>query len=234
VNRFISTISFAAALVLVSQASAAPTTCAASGSFATLVATNASGGCYVQDHLFSGFTYLSSASGAGAVRVNPNNFLYSTVTNAPDAVGFEFAFTLTASPNTAGNISIGWLVQGVNIISNHLILDAVATGNAVAIAQTTFCKGGPVAGCPAGALDQLTTYKGPGIGTNLSDALFFPEVEKLGVRTTLNVFAAAGGSASITAVRQTIDPPASVPEPAGMGLAGSAIISLYFLHRRRA
>src|SRR5688572_30358295 len=144
-------IFFIAAALLAANATAAPVTCAANGSYASLMATNAAGGCFVEDQLFSNFTYLSGASGAGVAPVTASNFLYSIIANAPTAVGFQFGFTLTALPGTSGNISLGWLAQGDNIVSNHLVLNAVTSGNAVAIAQTTYCKGGPVAGCPAGS-----------------------------------------------------------------------------------
>jgi hypothetical protein len=227
-----STLLIAVALLAV-DASATPVTCAPSGSFAGLLATNAAGGCYVENQLFSHFTYQSSATGPGVARVTASNFLYETVANAPEAVGFQFGFTLTALPNTTGNISIGWLVQGENILSNHLLLNAAASGNAVAIAQTTYCKGGPVAGCPAGSLDQLETYKGV-IGTDLEDSRFFLPVQILGVSTNISVFAAPGGSATVTGLRQTIDPPASVPEPASLAVTGAALVSLYFIRRRRS
>jgi hypothetical protein len=233
VNCLIKTTSFAAAALFVSQAFAAPTTCAANGSFANLIATNAAGGCYVQDQLFSGFTYLSSAGGPGAVPVSVNSFFYTAVANAPDAVGFDFGFTLTALPGMAGNISLGWLVQGVNILSNHIVLAAATSGNAVAIAETTYCKGGPVAGCPVALIDQLEAYRGSGLNSQMTDAKFFSPVQKLGVRTTLNVFAGPGGSATITSLRQTVDPPVAVPEPASIALTGGGFISLYFIISRR-
>ena len=214
------------------NASAAPTSCPTSGSFATLKATNAAGGCYVEDQLFSNFTYLSSASGPGVSRVYANNFLYTTVEEGPEHIGFQFAFTLTALPNTTGNISIGWQVHGENILSSHLLLNATATGNSVAIAQTTYCLGGPVAGCPSGSIGQLDVYKGI-IGTHLEDSDFFPPVQSLGVSTNLSVFSAGSGVATITGLRQTIDPP-SVPEPATMALTGGALLGVCFLRRRRS
>ena len=232
-NRFIRAMFFIAAALLAAQASAAPITCAASGSFANLMATNAAGGCYVDNQLFSNFTYLSSASGPGVSRVTANNFSYSTIANAPDAVGFHFDFLLTALPGTSGNISIGWLVTGQNIVSNHLLLNATATGTGVAIAQTSVCTGGPVAGCPVGSLHQLDAYKGF-IGTDLEDAEFFSPVQVLGVSTNISVVAGPGASATVTGLTQTIDPPASLPEPASLAMTGGALVSLVFIRRRRS
>jgi hypothetical protein len=231
-NRLTRGILFIATALFAVHASAAPIACAASGSFANLMATNAAGGCYVEDQLFSQFTYLSSASGLGVSPVTANNFSYSTIANAPDAVGFHFDFVLTALPNTSGNISIGWLVTGSNIVSSHLLLNATATGTAVAIAQTSVCTGGAVAGCPVGSLHQLDAYKGF-IGTDLQDAEFFSPVQVLGVSTNISVVAAPGASATITGLTQTIDPPASLPEPASLAMTGGALVSLVFIRRRR-
>src|ERR1700694_4635153 len=81
---------------------AAPVPCPTSGtgpsgapSYADLMATNAGGGCFIADKVFSSFTFLASQAG-GAATLSPTNVTYTLDNNATPGglIGFEFDLAL--------------------------------------------------------------------------------------------------------------------------------------------
>jgi hypothetical protein len=213
-------------LVAGTLAHASVVPCATSGSFADLIATNASGGCTIADKLFSEFSYQSTAS-PGAVGVEAGSFGYNVVADPPIEVGFQFAFGLTALPGQNLDILIGWKVTGPHITSNHMVMNALALGNASATVSETYCPGGILVSCPNG-LEYLSTYFTPA-GIQLGDSDHFDPVNTLQVLKDINVTAGAGGFAHISALRQTVD---QAPEPATLALAGFSLLGLVVLNRR--
>jgi hypothetical protein len=223
-------------LAIVVPATATPSVCPTSGTYADLVATNAAGGCFIAGNLFSDCVYQSTASG-GAVSVPVDAFAFTTVTiPAVPAYGFQFGFSLFALPGQTAGIQLSYLITGQNITSNHLVLLGGATGSAVASTAESYCKGGPIETCTPPQADSLLTYfvgTGP---TKQVDSDFFGPVNQLGVFKSINVAAAGGGFATVNGMISVIDQAPqgdNVPEPATMFLGGVSLAALGMARRFR-
>src|SRR5438128_1444610 len=100
-----------ATVAVAGVANAAP--CPATGSYATLLATNAAGGCTIGDKNFSNFSYAATATG-GAVPVPAAGVAYTTISPggaivSPTQWGFFFAgFTLGAAAGQTNDITIDY------------------------------------------------------------------------------------------------------------------------------
>src|SRR5450759_2991080 len=116
--------------------------CAPGGTYQDLINTNAGGGCFVQDKLFSDFTYQANATG-GAIALTPGGFNYLTVANAPAATGFQFGFALSALNGQSNDVLLGYLISyvvtGPNITSNHVAMVSAASPGSAASVGETFC-----------------------------------------------------------------------------------------------
>jgi hypothetical protein len=211
-------------------ASAVPTGCLPSGSFADLLATNADGGCFIADKLYSSFTFSANATGS-SIALTADQFDYTAVANPPAAVGFQFAFALGALQNSSNTVEIGWIVASPSpsIVSDHLGFTATAINNASATIDETFCLGGPVAGCAAANTGQLNVFTGPAIGTRLADSTSFSVVDTLGVFKTIEVTAGAASFANISSMTQTVD---QLPEPGTGIVLISGLVVLGLIRRR--
>jgi hypothetical protein len=223
---------FVLGLAAAGWAAAAPIACPSSGSFADLRATNIEGGCLVGDKVFSEFTFSSSATGVSTALLE-DQFPYLTVVNVPSAIGFQFAAAIAALPSSSMTITIGWLVTGPNIKSNHLNFTASIFDNARARIDETYCKGGPVAGCAPIDTGQLSVFTGQGLGTQLIDSDEFDPVGVLGVVKTISVEAGPASFAIITDIAQTVDQLSQVPEPATSIAVIGGLFALALARRRR-
>ncbi len=213
-------------------ASAVPIACPTTGSFETLVGTNTDGGCFVGDKLFSEFTY-SSAAGASS-GLQPDQLTYTTVVNAPVAIGFQFSGPIGTIPNPSMTISIGWIVTGPAIRSVHLGFTGSFFGNSSARVDETYCKGGAVEGCEPANTGNLSVFTDQS-GTQLVDQIQFAPVGILGVEKTITVTSSGGASfANISEILQTVDQVPSVPEPATTLVVSSGLLALCAVRRRRA
>jgi len=219
-------------LIVAASISAAPVACSSSGSFADLLDTNDDGGCYIADKLFSGFSFQSSATGS-SIALAADQFTFTTVANAPSALGFQFAGAIGALQNSSMRVDIGWLITGPGIRSDHLLFAASAFGTGTARIDETYCRGGAVEDCPPEDTRQLSVFTGQNLGTKLVDSALFAPVNVFGVSKTITVTAGPLSFANISNVTQTVDQVPQVPEPATTLFIGTGLLSVWMMRRRR-
>jgi hypothetical protein len=191
---------------------AAPVPCPTSGSgpngapsYADLMATNAGGGCFIADKVFSSFTFLANQTG-GAATVSATNLVYTIDSNigTTGLIGFEFALALSAAGVQSNDVKISYNVNQVDdvaeITSLHLLETGNASGGGTAVLGETYCLGAfNNTGCASSG--TLSTA-----ATNPHQDVFFSAVSKLSI--TVNILVAgngAGGSAAISGVRNAVD-----------------------------
>src|SRR5438128_1516718 len=89
---------FLLSLIAASTALAAPVPCPVTGTYMDLVNTNAGGGCFIVDKVYSNFGFAGTASGT-SVPLTPSQVLYTLLSAAPMLIGFDFSMSLTAVGN---------------------------------------------------------------------------------------------------------------------------------------
>jgi hypothetical protein len=199
-------------LAAASSALAAPVPCPTSGSgpngapsYADLMATNAGGGCFIADKIFSSFTFLASQAG-GAATVSANNLVYTIDSNigTTGLIGFEFALALSAAGVRANDVKLSYNVNQVDnvaeITSLHLLETASASGTGTATVTENYCLGAFFStGCISSGVLQTAA-------TNPHQDVFFSGVSELSIIEDIIVAGnGAGGSAAISGVRNAVD-----------------------------
>ena len=134
-------ISMALILMLASSASAVPVNCMTLNTVADYVTQNAGGGCFVQDKLFTNFSYTGGGTvGAGLVGVDvvfsvlPTQDIHGFILNpAAGAVwntSFTFGYTIAVNPpNPAINITGAELQINLNITARNPTTAVSTKGN---------------------------------------------------------------------------------------------------------
>ena len=221
---------------------AAPVPCPTTGSgaggtptYADLIATNAGGGCFIADKVFSGFTFLGTSSGTTPpAALTSSQVSYTLDTNAPTLIGFEFAMALNASGNGVNDVKISYNVNQVDGLSDitslhNLLTGQASNGGSVSVAET-YCLGAfNNTGCSSSGELQTNNV------TPHQD-VFFSGVSMLSVIKDINAAGNGGnGLASLSGVRNAVDEtPTGVPEPATVSylLGGGGLLALGWLRRK--
>ena len=238
-------ISLCLALFLVTASSvlADPIPCPLSGqgaggapTYFDLIATNAGGGCFIADKVFSSFTFLGTSSGTNPpAALSALQVSYTLDTNAPTLIGFEFAMALNASGDGVNDVKISYNVNQIDFIADitsiHNLLTGQASNGGSSSVADTYCLGAfNNTGCSSSGQLQ-TNHVTP------HQDVFFSGVARLSIITDINAAGNGGnGLASISGVRNAVDetPVAGVPEPTTFSylLGGAGLLCLGWLRRK--
>jgi hypothetical protein len=228
----------ALSLLAASTGLAAPVPCptsAGSGgapSFADLIATNAGGGCFIADKVFSGFTFLGTAVG-GATVLSSTNVSYTLDNNQPTLIGFEFALPLNAAGAGVNDVEISYNINQAaglaDITSLHLLQTGSASnGGSITVAES-YCLGAfNNTGCASSG--TLSTSAGAP-----HQDVFFAGVSELSIKKDINAAGNGGnGLASISGVRNAVDetPTTLAPEPATVSSYLLGLLALGWFRRK--
>jgi hypothetical protein len=228
---------------------AAPIACPTTGTYQTLLNTNAAGGCTISPAAgelltFSSFTF--TPSGFGTPTAAQMTYTLDDPGTAPggqSTFGFVFSPGLavigsSGTPNDVQDIGISYLVvpTGTSIISDHLVQTAAASGGGIgkSTENLTFC----IASDPNNTSGTCRVFPGNPLTTttpaNLRADVSFGQWTSMTATKDINVSSGAfGGIATISQVEEAVDvtAAAAVPEPSSYGLVGLAIIALGFVTR---
>jgi hypothetical protein len=199
-------------LATASSALAAPVPCPTSGqgpngapSYADLLATNAGGGCFILDKVFSDFTFTATETGGAAI-ASASNLVYTIDSNTGTTglIGFEFALALSAAGIRSNDVTLSYNVRtssgAAEITSLHLLETGNASGGGTATVSETYCLGGlNNMGCSSSGTLNTTA-------ANPHQDVFFAAVSQLSIIEDINVAGnGVGGSAAISGVRNAVD-----------------------------
>lgn len=233
-------LSVALSLLAALTGLAAPVPCPTSGqgpggapSFADLIATNAGGGCFIVDKVFSAFTFLATSSGT-ATPLSATQVSYTIDANAPILIGFEFAMSLSASGSDSNGITLSYNINQAAMLADitslhNLLTGQVSNGGSISVAEN-YCLGAFYdTGCASSG--TLNTN----VGTPHED-VFFAGVAKLSIIEDINALGNGRGLASISGVRSAVDETLTpTPEPATVSyvLEGAGLLALGWFRRTR-
>jgi len=226
-------------LLAASTGLAAPVPCPTSGtgsggapSFADLLSTNAGGGCFIADKVFSSFTFLTNFSGS-ATPLLATQVSYTLDNNAPTLIGFEFAMSLNASGSSSNDIKLTYNINqaaGVaDITSLHLLLTGQANNGGSISVSENFCLG---------AFNSTNCDSSGVLNTNAGSPhqdVFFAGVSQLSIIKDINAAGnGVGGTASISGVRNAVDETVTnlVPEPATVSSYLLGLLALGWFRRK--
>jgi PEP-CTERM motif len=229
-------------------AMADPVPCAVSGTYQTLLNTDAGGGCTISvgsgvSLTFSDFTFAPSGTGApsaGGVTYSLDDPGVGIV--GQPIFGFEFhpdlAVTGTsANPTPSQDIMLSYLVvpTGTAIDSVDLLENATATGAAVGEVSEGlhFC----IASDPNNTSGTCRVFPHPvevSTSTSLQDHVTFGRWTSMMVSKDITASSnAVGASANIMQVRDAVDLTV-VPEPTTYGLVTIGLLTIGYFRRRRS
>ena len=220
-------------LLAMSRLNAAPIACV-NGTFADLLGTNAGGGCFIDDKLFTNFLFNGTSSGNPApVVLTSSQVVVNTINNGASDIGFQFVFSLAAGTQQSNDILLQYTASTrsglAKITSEHLSETGNFTGTGSAVIDETLCIGAAFSGgsC-AGTTAALHTFSNSN-GIKITDSLSFAPVSILGVRKDINTAGGSSGTATISAAANTVD---QAPEPTTMLLMGTGLLFAGIFSRR--
>jgi hypothetical protein len=232
-------------------AMAVPIACPTTGTYQTLLNTDAGGGCTISlgggaSLTFSNFAFTPSGVGtptAAAVGYTLDD--PGVGVGGVPIFGFEFNPGLavtgtTATPNAIQDILLNYLIvpSGTAITSAHLLENAAATGAGVGQVSEVlmFC----IASDPNNTSGTCRTFGGnpllvTTVGGALSDVANFGAWTSMTVSKDISVSSTtAGSTATISQVRDAVDVTVSaVPEPRTFSLLAIGLLACGYLRRRR-
>ena len=219
-------------LLAMSPLNAATIPCV-NGTYFNLLATNAGGGCSIDDKLFTNFLFNGTSSGSPApIPLTSSDVQVNTVNNGNSDIGFQFVFSLTASPQQTNDILLQYTVSTLSglpkITSEHLSETGNFTTTGSAVVDETLCSVAFSDGSCAGATAALHTFSNSG-GSKITDSINFAPVSMVGVRKDINTSGGISGFATISGVANTSD---QIPEPTTMLLMGTGLLFAGIFSRR--
>lgn len=182
--------------------------------------------CTVGDKTFSNFTYVGTAGG-GSTAIAAAEVDITVINNGSAGIGFLFSAPWTAASGESLDSLIGF--------------------------QVAVTGGGPQQIHDAELVQSGSGFLAPGVGsvaenlsnnvnlltvddanqTILSDSQTFAPTGSVGVTKDISVNGNQGGFATISEVADTFSQTVPVPEPAGIALLSTGVLSLLWLRSRR-
>lgn len=235
-------------LAAVQGAIAAPLACPTTGTYQTLLNSNASGGCTISEGgatlLFENFTFSPSGAGTPAASAMSYTLDNPGVGSAGQPIfGFELNPGLTvtgtsANPTPSQSLILSYLVvpTGTAINSVDLLENATASGGAVGQVSEglQFC----IASDPNNTSGTCRVFANPvavSTSTGLQDHVTFGAWTSMTVSEQITASSGGVGStATISQVRDAVDLNTTAPEPQAYGLVSVGLLAFgYFARRRR-
>jgi hypothetical protein len=221
-------------LLAMSPLNAATIPVCVNGTYADLLATNTTGGCSIDDKLFTNFLFNGTSSGNPApTPLTSSQVAVNTVNNGNSDIGFQFVFSLAAGVQQTNDILLQYTVSTLSglpkITSEHLSETGNFTTTGSAVVDETLCIGFAFSGgsC-AGTTAALHTFSNSG-GSKITDSINFAPVSTVGVRKDINTSGGVSGFATISGVANTSD---QIPEPTTMLLMGTGLLFAGIFSRR--
>jgi hypothetical protein len=248
---------FLAFAVTQAWALAVPAGCPVGGT--TLAAYEALGstGCQIGDKIFSNFTYIGTAQGAGTSAIADTSIFVSTlgpISGIDPAqffsadIGLTFTSGWSVTSNCPGGVppctgafqdsKIGFIVTvigGVNMLIKDAGVAETSSGANGAGSAASVTEGGCSAPtpCTPGTWGVLT-FVTQGNFSNSANGTIFSPTGSVQVLKDINVTAGSvvGGFAAMSSVNDTFSQISVAPEPATMSLVGVALLGVGLIRRR--
>ena len=217
-----------AALVVAPAVQATPALCPASASLQDYL--NMSGGCTIEDKIFSDFSYSSSALG-GATAIVASGITVDTIIT-PNDPGLQFGANWAASSGQVSDSSIGFTVTvigGAALIEDASIvqLGGTVVGTGTASVGEGICVG---FNC------QNTTFTLSTLNTTdrtliqLGDHVIFSSTGQVRATKDIGVAGNSSGFASVSLMADQFSE--TVPEPSSLVLLGSGLLGILGMRRK--
>jgi hypothetical protein len=186
------------------------------------------GTCTIGDKIFSGFTFLSDASG-GAHAITASHLDYSIINDGTEAIGFSFSGPISAGRLQHSSVAISYEVSGPDIIDAQSVISGHGTLSGRGQVTDLVCVGGPSVGCPSANLRTLLVGAPSTPGLPSTATITFSPVGEVGFNKTVAAFGVSG-SFDITHFSETVS---QVPEPGTLLLFGTGLLLLGIIVHRK-